>query len=230
VKKTRRPSDASKQPALNILFIGNSFTSRNDLPGMIAQLAAAAGTRLDHDLISAGGASLRRHWNGGAARAAIKRGGYDFVVLQEQSTLPIKNAARMRENVLLFDAAIKAAGARTVLYMTWARANAPQAQDVITAAYTSIGKEIGAIAIPAGEAWRLFLSEHKLPVLHDRDGSHPTLAGTFLAACTAAAVLLRCDVAALEVARPGLTPDEIKPLQAAAATTAAAFLGPASRG
>src|SRR5687768_3953597 len=102
---------------LNVLFIGNSFTARNDLPGLIATIAAAAGKRLDHRLISAGGASLRRHWNAGDAAKAIASGGYDYVVLQEQSTLPIKNRARMHENVRLFDTAIKSAGARTALYL-----------------------------------------------------------------------------------------------------------------
>src|SRR5215217_3468704 len=77
---------------LNVLFIGNSFTARNDLPGRVAELAAARGKTLRHRLISAGGASLRAHWNAGEALTAIREGGYDAVVLQEQSTLPIKNA------------------------------------------------------------------------------------------------------------------------------------------
>src|SRR5690242_19588469 len=96
--------------ALNVLFIGNSFTARNDLPGLIARLAAARGKRLEHRLITAGGASLRRHWNTGQALAAMRKDRYDFVVLQEQSTLPVKNAARMHENVRLFDPAIRDAG------------------------------------------------------------------------------------------------------------------------
>ena len=73
----------------NVLFIGNSFTARNDLPGLIAKLAAARGKSLDHQLISAGGASLRTHWNAGEARRAVEKGHYDRVVLQEQSTLPV---------------------------------------------------------------------------------------------------------------------------------------------
>src|SRR5690348_16626579 len=111
---------------MRLLFIGNSFTARNDVPGLVARLAAAGGHALDHDLISAGGASLRAHWNKGEARRAIEGGGYDWVVLQEQSTLPVKNAGRMRENVRLFDPVIRASGARTALYMTWARRHAPE--------------------------------------------------------------------------------------------------------
>jgi len=112
---------------LSVLFIGNSFTARNDLPGLIVKMAAVKGKRIDHKLISAGGASLRRHWNGASARKEIASGRYELVVLQEQSTLPIKNVRRFYENVRLFDDAIKAAGAKTVLYMTWARKHTPEA-------------------------------------------------------------------------------------------------------
>ena len=55
----------ANQSKVRILFIGNSFTARNNLPGLLAQLAAARGKQVEHRLISAGGASLRNHWNGG---------------------------------------------------------------------------------------------------------------------------------------------------------------------
>jgi hypothetical protein len=177
----------AKRPeaSLNVLFIGNSFTGRNDLPKLIANLAAAAGKTMRHQLISVGGASLRTHWNKADALHAIQRGGYDYVVLQEQSTLPIKNPQRMRENVLLFDQAIKAAGSKTALYLTWARAHAPDSQEQITSAYASIAREIDATLIPAGIAWQKHLAEDEPITLHDKDASHPMLTGSFLAACVA---------------------------------------------
>jgi hypothetical protein len=113
---------------MHLLFIGNSFTARNDLPGRLAKLAAERGHRVTHDLISAGGASLRAHWNKGSALEAIGKGRYDHVVLQEQSTLPIRNARRFHENVRLFIEPIRASGATPVLYLTWARKNAPATQ------------------------------------------------------------------------------------------------------
>ena len=175
--------------SLKVLFIGNSFTARNDLPGLIARLAAARDHSLAHRLISAGGASLRTHWNAGEALQAIRDGHYDHVVLQEQSTLPVKNAKRMHENVRLFDRAIKAAGAKTVLYMTWARQHAPESQQTITDAYTAIGRELAATVAPVGTAWQRFLAKYDQPALHDKDQSHPTLAGSYLAACVFLAVL-----------------------------------------
>jgi hypothetical protein len=175
--------------SLKVLFIGNSFTARNDLPGLVARLAAARGKGLEHRLISAGGASLRTHWNAGEALKAIRGGRYDFVALQEQSTLPVKNAQRMHENIRLFGAAIEAAGAKTALYMTWARRHAPETQQQITDAYTGIGRELGATVVPVGLAWQSFLGQYDHPVLHDKDHSHPSPAGSYLAACVFLAVL-----------------------------------------
>jgi uncharacterized protein YdhG (YjbR/CyaY superfamily) len=73
--------------------------------------------------------------------------------------------------------------------MTWARQHAPETQQAITDAYTSIGRELEATVVPVGLAWQSFLGKHDQPVLHDRDQSHPTLAGSYLAACVFLAVL-----------------------------------------
>ena len=202
--------------SLNVLFVGNSFTQRNNLPGLIAQMTAARDLRVEHELISAGGASLRTHWNAGQAATAISTGGYDYVVLQEQSTLPVKNAKRMAENIRLFDESIKRAGFKTVLYMTWARQHTPEAQEAIADAYNSIGDELGAIVVPVGMAWQHFLSKHDSPVLHDRDQSHPTLAGSYLAACVFLAVLLKVNPVGIESGPPGLGTKDMAILQGAA--------------
>jgi hypothetical protein len=201
---------------LDVLFVGNSFTARNDLPGTIGRLAAARGKALRHRLISAGGASLRTHWNAGEAPGAIREGRYDRVVLQEQSTLPVKNANRMHENVRLFDGVIRAAGAETVLYMTWARRGSPDAQPAITDAYTAIGRELGATVVPVGTVWQRFLSRHDRPVLHDRDQSHPSAAGSYLAACVFLAVLFEESPVGIDIGIPGLTGEDLTRLQEAA--------------
>jgi hypothetical protein len=202
--------------SLNVLFVGNSFTARNNLPALVAELAAAAGTTLSHTLVSAGGASLRMHWNKGEALKLIRTGRFDYVVLQEQSTLPVKNAARFHENVRLFVPEIEAAGSKMALYMTWARRHAPESQQALTDGYESIGRETGATVVPAGAAWEKFLAKHDTPVLHDADGSHPTLAGSYLAACVFFAVLLGQSPVGVGDGARGLSPAESKLLQQAA--------------
>jgi hypothetical protein len=199
-----------------MLFIGNSFTARNDLPEMIARLALARGRHMEHRLISAGGVSLRRHWNTGQALQEIREGDYDAVVLQEQSTLPIKNAERMKESVRLFDLAIKTAGAKTVLYMTWARQHAPESQQAITKAYTTIGRELGAVIVPVGVAWQRFLRKRESPALYDKDQSHPTAAGSYLAACVFLAVLFGENPIGIDIDVDGLNEQDRSLVQKAA--------------
>ena len=199
-----------------ILFIGNSFTQRNDVPGLVAGLAAERGLHVEPELISAGGASLRTHWNAGHATRAIATGGYDYVVLQEQSTLPVKNADRMAENIRLFDEAIKHAESKTVLYMTWARQQAPETQRAIANAYSTVGKELGAIVVPVGLLWKSFIAKHDKPVLHDRDQSHPTFAGSYLAACVFLAVLLKANPVGITARSAEIDAQDMKTLQAVA--------------
>jgi len=192
---------------VRILFVGNSFTARNNLPGLLSGLAGARGIELEYKLIQAGGASLRQHLNAGQALDAIATGGFEVVVLQEQSTLPIKSPARFREGARDFDAAIKEAGARTALYLTWARRNAPESQQALTFAYVASAAELGAALVPVGPVWERFLSLHDQPVLHDKDNSHPALPGSYLAACVFLIALLEQDPVGIDVPVKGLDAD-----------------------
>ena len=196
-----------------MLFIGNSFTTTNDLPGMLIAIAKAGkDITIESKVISAGGASLRRHWNAGAADTVIDEK-WDYVVFQEQSTLPVKNSKRFHENVREFVPAMKRSGATMVLYMTWARKMEPDNQKLLTDSYKEIGKELAATVVPVGIAWQKLLEENAKPVLHAKDGSHPTVAGTYLAACTFYAALFDGDPTKLETTIGELTYEERQLLQ-----------------
>ena len=203
-----------------ILFIGNSFTARNNLPGLLAQLVHAGGKgELECELISAGGASLRMHLNKGEAQTRLQTSRWDYVVLQEQSTLPVKNPKRTGENIREFDAIIKAAQARTVLYMTWARQNAPETQSALSETYTKVGGEIGATVVPVGLAWRDCLAAHPAIVLHDKDQSHSNLAGSYLAACAFYATLFIGRAKSIPNIDIGLEAETVNALHEAALST-----------
>ena len=176
----------AERPSTRILFIGNSYTSRNQLPRLVADLAAAVEPprHVVVESIVAGGASLRRHWNAGIAQQALTTAEWHYVVLQEQSTLPLKSPARYHENVRLFAAEIAKRGAETVLYLTWSRQQLPQTQARITAAVEAIGAEVKARVVPVGSAWHLAMQEHPGIAFYAADGSHPSAAGSYLAACT----------------------------------------------
>ena len=198
---------------VRMLFIGNSFTTRNDLPGLLSAIAeAGACATIESRVIAAGGASLRRHWNAGASDT-ISDGKWDYVLFQEQSRLPIKNGKRFHENVREFVPVMKESGATMVLFMTWARKHEPENQKLLTDSYNSIGKELAATVVPVGSAWREMLEKHDTPELYAEDGSHPTLAGSYLAACVFYTTLFDGDLKDLETEVGGLSHEERRLLQ-----------------
>jgi len=73
---------------IRVLFIGNSLTSANNLPGMVADIAKSHGYRLIYDSYTPGGARLANHSADERVLRKIKEGPWDFVVFQEQSQYP----------------------------------------------------------------------------------------------------------------------------------------------
>jgi hypothetical protein len=202
-----------------ILFVGNSFVTRNDVPGLVRDLAASVGRKVEKAAIVAGGASLRRHLNSGAVADSLEQQAWRYVVLQEQSTLPIKNRRRYHENVREMHSLVTSAGAQTVLYMTWARRSAGALQAALSEATQAVGDELGSIVAPVGTAWQQVLIAHPEVELHAADGSHPNLAGSFLAACVLYGTLFQDR--ALCVAAPAsleMSPDLFQVLLTAART------------
>lgn len=115
---------------LKVLFIGNSYTSVNDLPAMVAAMAEAAGGRkIEVDRHLVGGCTLEKHVKDQKAIDKIRVKKWDVVVLQEQSLRPVVDRRAMHEYARVLDAEIKQQGAKTVFYLTWARQHIPEMQE-----------------------------------------------------------------------------------------------------
>jgi hypothetical protein len=188
---------------LRVLFIGNSLTNSNEMPTMFAELARAAGRKVDVDESTVGGFTLEQHANYEGTVDKILEKQWDFVVLQEQSVLPA--IPYLRDNSMepasrVLDSLANRVGARTVFFLTWARKEGGQQtygsystpvfknffemQDSLTVAYRHIAEELSAQLCPVGLAWRLAFQGDPSIGLWMRDYSHPTVEGSYLAACT----------------------------------------------
>ncbi len=181
---------------LRVLFIGNSYTYVNDLPLLTRDLATAAGKRTEVNMAALGGADLVKLFQNAEVIAKIREGCWDDVVLQDQSELggyindPQKyNAESFYWAVRAFHNEIRAAGAKTILFVTWERRDHPVRQDLLYAAYRKMADETGARVAPVGQAWDRAFQERPKVRLHLEDQSHPSLAGSYLAACVFYAVL-----------------------------------------
>ncbi|MBW4424306.1 MAG: hypothetical protein KME50_07565 [Nostoc desertorum CM1-VF14] len=175
----------NEQQAIRVLFIGNSYTYVNDLPWLTQQLAESAKeTRtLETEMVVVGGATLKSHWKSGKALKLLRAKQWDYVVLQEQSTLPITNPKEMYKYASLFDAEIKRVNSQTVFYLTWAKQNQPETQQILTDSYMAIAKKLKAKVAPVGIVGQKVQEANPKFNLYNPDQSHPSPIGSYLAAC-----------------------------------------------
>lgn len=165
-----------------VLFIGNSLTQANGLPAMVETLSRQAGAPIDTASVAFGGYSLEDHWNQGTAQRRIAEGGWSIVVLQQgPSSLP-ENQIDLRDWTARFDTVVRAAGARTALYMVWPESNRLEAFDAVSQSYARAADGVGGMLLPVGEAWRVAWRRDPGVPLYGPDGFHPTPAATYLAA------------------------------------------------
>lgn len=78
---------AASAQQTSVLFLGNSYTSVNDLPGLVQQLALSMGDTVNVQMVAPGGFTLYEHSTTLASIDAINAQAWDFVVMQEQSQL-----------------------------------------------------------------------------------------------------------------------------------------------
>ena len=70
-----------------VLFVGNSYTQVNNLPQMVSDIALSMGDTMTYASNTPGGCTFEMHCHN-QSMTMICEGGWDFVVLQEQSQLP----------------------------------------------------------------------------------------------------------------------------------------------
>jgi hypothetical protein len=165
-----------------ILFIGNSLTYENDLPGMVCQLARSVGRKLVCESLALPDYGLEQHWQSGKARTLIATGQWDVVVLQQGPSALPESRRMLVDYTRRFDAEIKKAGARTALYMVWPSRQRRGDMEGVSQSYRAAAEAVDGLLLPVGDAWRAALiADRDLPI-YAADGFHPSGVGTYLAA------------------------------------------------
>ncbi len=224
------PDPEHSSGCTRVLFIGNSYTTVNDLPSVFASLARSGGHRVETGTAAEGGWTLAHHAGSAATAAKLASAKWDIVVLQEQSQIPSVEQFRQEQ---MYPAArrlvgsIRNQGARPLFYLTWARRDGwpenampdyASMQAAIDAGYLAIGADQRAAVAPVGDAWSAMLALKTTVALWQEDGSHPTEAGTYLAACVFYATIFRESPNGLGY-RASLSAEEAATIQTVAAET-----------
>ena len=197
---------------ISVLFIGNSYTFYNAMPTALFQpMAESVGARVRVEAITKGAYRLSRFANpddeqGARVAAALAEGGrYDFVILQEQSLAPAaKDASSFYGAAAMLIDRVRAVGATPILYSTWGRKDGHDAlekngwtsgemTDRLASAYQRVGDETGTAVAHVGLAFREIYTSDCGIELYNPDLSHPSYAGSYLAAAVLVAKVLGVD-------------------------------------
>lgn len=186
----------------NILFIGNSYTSTNNLPQMISNIATNMGDRITYSSNTPGGCTFMQHCSN-QSMSMIQQGTWDIVVLQEQSQLPSFPQWQVEQECFPYAQRLVDSirsnnpNAEPMFYMTWGRRNGDQdnasefpvlgtyegMDSMLCERYTYMAETNNASLCPVGRVWRYLRTNNPDIELYASDGSHPSVAGTYAAAC-----------------------------------------------
>ncbi|MFZ4401146.1 MAG: PKD domain-containing protein [Bacteroidales bacterium] len=204
----------SAQPLTKrVLFLGNSYTDVNNLPQMLSDVCTSMGDVLIFDSNNPGGYTLQGHSTNATSVGKIMLGNWDYVVLQEQSQLPSFPASQVESEVFPYaktlDSIINVYNScgETVFYMTWGRKNGDASNcafwppvctyegmdSLLNLRYRMMADSNHAILSPVGAVWHYVRQNFPSIELYQSDESHPSIAGTYLAACTFYTSLFRKD-------------------------------------
>lgn len=191
------------QSEKTVLFIGNSYIYYNNLPDLISQISASKGNEFSYESYTPGGASLSDHASNTIIDDLLETQEWDYVVLQEQSQKPSFSSNQVETevypyaNILCDKISINHDCTLPVFFMTWGRENGDQSncknypplctyegmQTRLIESYTEMAETNQAILSPVGIAWQNIRQDFPEINLYASDGSHPSLNGSYLAAC-----------------------------------------------
>jgi len=194
-----------------VLFLGNSYTEVNNLPQLVYTVSLSTGDTITFTSSTPGGCTFQQHLT--VSSSLIQQGGWDYVVLQEQSQLPAFPITQfMAESYPYAQQLCQMISqynpqAQVVFYMTWGRKNgdaqnAPAFPPIGTyegmdsllhARYMLMAEDNDAIVSPVGALWHFIRHNHPDIELYSSDESHPSLAGSYAAACSFYTIFFQKD-------------------------------------
>ena len=194
------------------MFVGNSFFYyTNGMPGHVSSMERVADPEHKSEyratMVTIGGSNLEWHdvesyfrpnaigsfsFDDNNNIIPEKREKiYDAAVLMDCSQCPIHPQLKsvFTESAKKDADIVRKHGATPIFFMSWAYSDKPEMTAQLAEAYTVAGNANNALVIPAGLAFAKARAKQPELNLYQPDKRHPSLAGTYLAACTTFAAL-----------------------------------------
>ena len=230
----------------SIIYIGNSFFYyNNSLHNHVGQLRKAADSkdRLRSVSVTISGSGFDWHDvdsyfrpNAVGAYSFDSRNNivfnkvdrlFDVAIMMDCSQCPIHPQLKsvFRDSAKKNSDIVRKHGTKPVFFMSWAYSDVPEMTAQLADAYTQAANDNNAFVIPAGLAFARSIAKRPELNLYVPDKRHPSVAGTYLAACTVYASLFKKSPVGLSYTA-GLDEATAKHLQSTAWETVQDYFKP----
>lgn len=174
---------AATAKPLAILFIGNSHTAYNDLPGMVRNLLVSGEQIKKVTTKSVTGGLLNDQAASEGLKKEISSGKWNVIVLQGAMVSSSHKYKYKQDGGIQLAKLAKKSGARTLLFAEWPRKGWDEAQYIMQV-YEEIARASLTEIVPIPYVFRTAINRVQDLNLWQADGNHATSIGTYLASLT----------------------------------------------
>ncbi|PCJ95777.1 MAG: hypothetical protein COA50_08230 [Flavobacteriaceae bacterium] len=174
---------------LNILFIGNSLTYTNDLPGLVKTRAKQKGITIGTKMIALPNYAILDHWSDGEVQKEINSKKYQFIIIQQGPSSQPFGRQVLIEYGQKYSALCKVNNAKLAYFMVWPSLANYETFDGVILNHKEAALINKAILCPVGEVWKTHFDNTNNFDYYGPDGFHPSFKGSQVAANVIVATL-----------------------------------------
>ena len=213
-----------RRPVQRMLFLGHSLTYYNDMPAMVAKMADSADSPIRYDITMSAfpNAGLDNHWNNRRTRELLSQGGWDRVIAQPERSYerqgPGSKLHYYGTRLLVGTgeqppAIVISQLATDDFYRELGRTSLRSDDaEILQENLRGLAIATGADVIDVASIWDR-VRGHELPFSLYKDGNHPSLEGSYLAALVVYAGLSHGEVTAVTYVPWGMDGTDAKLLR-----------------
>ena len=165
-----------------VLFLGNSLTYFNDLPGLVEEAAAKNGYLVNAEMLAKPNYAILDHWDEGEVQQMIANGAYDYLVIQQGPSSQEWGREVLFEYGVKYNALCSANGVKLVYFMVWPSRAYYYTFPGVIKNYREASINTSSILCPVGEVWKNHFDSSGNFSYYGSDGFHPSLEGSIVAA------------------------------------------------
>lgn len=167
---------------IHILFVGNSLTYTNNLPQLVSDYARLKEIDVSTEMVAYPNYAIEDHWNDGQVQKLISSRTFDFVVIQQGPSSQPDGRKMLIEYGEKYSKVCELNDAKLCYFMVWPSLNNYSTFDDVIKNHKDAASINNSILLPVGEVWKDYIEKSKGIEYYGKDGFHPSVNGSQIAA------------------------------------------------